>query len=65
MGKWSVELIYAAGFTVSGIEAGSGGEAAGKARLFVEGGAHSLPPGVYVREKGMEYDKTAYVQKEG
>lgn len=54
MGKWSVELIYAAGFAVSGIEAGSGGEAADKARAFVEGGANSLPPGVSVREKGLE-----------
>ena len=65
MGKWSVELTYATGFAVSGIEAGSGGEAADKARAFVEGGAHSLPPGVSVREEGLEYDRTAYVQKEG
>lgn len=65
MGKWSVELTYAAGITVSGIEAGSGGEASCKARAFVEGGAHSLPPGVSVREKGLEYDRTDYVQKEG
>ncbi len=42
-----------------------GADAADKAKAFVEGGTHSLPPGVSVREKGLEYDRTAYVQKEG
>ncbi len=65
MGKWSVELIYAVGITASGIEAENGGEAIRRAREFVEGGMAGLPPGVSVREKEPEYDKTAYVQKEG
>lgn len=65
MGKWSVELIYVAGITVSGVEAKRSGEAILRAREFVEGGMTGLPPGVSVREKEPEYDKTAYVQKEG
>lgn len=62
MNKWSVELSYGIGFTVSGIKAETKEEAIEKAKHLVEDGTTILPFDNSVDESGLEFDMVSYVQ---
>lgn len=62
MNKWSVELSYGIGFTVSDIQAETREEAIEKAKHLVEDGATILLSDNSVDESGIEFDSVSYVQ---
>lgn len=62
MNKWSVELSYRIGFTVSDVEAETQEEAIEKAKHIVEDGTTILPFDNSVDERGLEFDMISYVQ---
>lgn len=62
MSKWSVELSYGIGFTVSDIEAETREEAIEKAKHLVEDGTTILPFDNSVNENGLEFDMVSYAQ---
>lgn len=62
MNKWSVELSYGIGFTVSDIRAETREEAIEKAKHLVENGTTILPFDNSVDESGLKFDSVSYVQ---
>ncbi len=62
MNKWSVELSYGIGFTVSNIQAETQEEAIEKAKHLVENGTTILSFDNSVDESGLEFDTVSYVQ---
>ena len=62
MNKWSVELSYGIGFTVSNILAETQEEAIEKAKRLVEDGTTILPFDNSVDESGLEFNMVSYVQ---
>lgn len=62
MNKWSVELSYGIGFTVSNIQAETREEAIEKAKDLVEKGTTILPFDNSVDESGLEFDSVSYVK---
>lgn len=62
MNKWSVELSYGIGFTVSNIQAETREKAIEKAKDLVEKGTTILPFDNSVDESGLEFDSVSYVQ---
>lgn len=62
MNKWSVELSYGIGFTVSDVRAKTREEAIQKAKNLVEHGTTILISESCVDERGLEFDSVSYTQ---